>query len=42
MSYLVVSLPGEKKELKGESNGGLDPKKGKEKEKGRRDFCHIM
>ena len=31
MSYLVVSLPGEKKEVKGESKGGLDPKKGKRK-----------
>ena len=31
MSYLVLSLSGKKKELKGESKGGLDPKKGKRK-----------
>ena len=41
MSYLVVSVP-KKKELKGESKGGLDPKKkGKEKEKRTGDFNHI-
>ena len=38
MSYLVVSLPGKKKELKRESKGGLDPKKRKRKRKGKEGF----
>ena len=44
MSYLVGSLPGKKKELNGESKGGLDPKKGKRKRKGKEGFLsyHVI
>ena len=44
MSYLVLSLPGKKKELKGESKGGLDPKKGKRKRIGKEGFLsyHVI
>ena len=44
MSYLVLSLPGKKKELKGESKGGLDPKKGEKKRIGKEGFLsyHVI
>ena len=39
MSYLVVSVPKKKNELKGESKGGLDPQKiGNRKRKGKGGF----
>ena len=44
MSYLVVSLPEKKKELNGESKGGLDPKEKKRKRKGKQGFLsyHVI